>query len=109
MAKKNIGRSRNVSDTAKLSPAIPLNSLTSTKIADANEDRIFFQVENNFSEKQVWIKLQAASVDDEKKGIFLHKNVQGIGSWEMTPDNFYTGEISAIAEDGNPLVYITEY
>jgi len=101
---KIIGRNTNQNDTAVLSNAIVLNNTTSIKVADALNTRINFSFSNN-SNKDVWLKLQAASIDNDKKGIFVPRN----GYWEMTPDNIYTGEISAIANSGNPSVYITEY
>ena len=104
-----IGRNTNVSDTATVASGIVLNATTSTIIAAANPKRIFLHVDNNFSDKAVWIKLQAASVDDDDKGIFLNEKEKGITHWTMPPDNIYTGEISAIADDGSPTVYVTEY
>jgi len=100
---KTIGRNLNVTDTATLSNAIGLNSTTSTKIADALSNRIVF-ILSNPSTKNIWVKLQAASVDNDKKGIFIPRN----GYWEMPTDNIYTGEISAIADNGAPNVYVTE-
>ena len=104
-----IGRNININDTATVADGITLNATTSTVIAVANADRIFFHVDNNFSDKAVWIKLQAAGVDNDDKGIFLNEKEKGATKWEMPPDNIYTGEISAIADDGNPTIYVTEY
>lgn len=101
---RKIGRTRNFNDTAIVSPAISLNSTTSTKIADSDENRIFFAIVNDTS-RDVWLKLQAAAVDNILKGILLHKN----SYWEMSPDNIYTGEISAISVTGTPDVFVTEY
>ena len=104
-----IGGNTNTNDTAVVADGITLNATTSTIIAAANTDRIFFHVDNNFSDKAVWIKLQAASVDNDDKGIFLNEKEKGVTKWEMPPDNIYTGEISAIADEGAPVVYVTEY
>ncbi len=103
------GRSKNTNDTAVVVAGITLNSSTTVVIAAANPDRLFFHVHSNFPEKACWIKLQAASVDNVQKGIFLNEKEKGETSWEMPPDNVYTGEISAIADDGAPMVYVTEY
>ena len=100
-----LSRYRNLNDTATLSNAIELNSSTSVKIADASSDRVFFCVNNDNAVNGVWIKLQAASVDDDKKGIF----VGGRASWLMPTDNIYTGEICAIAAVDSPDVFVTEY
>ena len=101
------------SNASATTTVITLNSLTSTTIAaeqiktDGRPNRIFFAVSNS-SNNDVWLKLQAASVDDLKKGIHL----PGIGNiesyWEMS-DNIYKGEISAIAESGTPDVHVVEY
>jgi len=101
---KTIGRNTNTTDVATLSSAIALNSTTSVKVADALPDRINFTISNP-ENKDVWLKFQAASVDNDKKGIFVPKNA----FYEMPTDNIYTGEISAIAVSGTPSVYVTEY
>lgn len=106
---KTIGRNQNRTDEALVLDAIPLNSTTTTTLLPANNLRIAVHVNNNSSNRGVWIKLQAADVDDDKKGIWLPPRRDGSSSWDMTPDNIYTGEISAIADVGTPDVYITEY
>lgn len=107
----SIGRNRNSNDVADVKVGVELNSTTTTIIAAANPDRISFMVDNNSNIKEAWIKLQPASTDDDKKGIFLARRVDASGEtkWRMDPDNIYTGEISAIADSGSPLVYVTEY
>lgn len=90
-------------DTATLSSAITLNTTTSTKIADAFPDRRSILISNN-SSQDVWIKFQATTVDNDKKGIFLFKR----SVYEM-PKGMYSGEISAISDSGSPEIFITEY
>ncbi len=106
-----IGRNRNSNDSADVNSGVTLNSSTSVVIAAANPDRISFIVDNNSAQKESWIKLQPAATDDDKKGIFLARrsNASGNTSWSMDTDNIYTGEISAIADSGSPIVYVTEY
>lgn len=101
---KTIRRNRNENDTADVSSTIALNPTTSTTIISTNTARIYF-IFNNPSNKDVWLKLQAASVDNDKKGIPVAKG----DFWEMPPDNIYDGEISAIADVDAPDVYYTEY
>ncbi len=101
---KTIRRNRNEDDTADISSAITLNASTSTTIIAINTSRIYFRFDNP-SNKNVWLKLQAASVDDDKKGIFVDKG----GHWEMPVDNIYNGEISGIADVDAPDVFHTEY
>ena len=104
-----IERTINVNNAATLSAAIELNTNTSVKIADDNPSRIFFRVCNEGATEAIWIKLQAASIDDAKKGINLAKKSDTPNHWEMPSDNIYTGEISAIAAANSPSVYVTEY
>lgn len=105
----NTGRNKNTNNIAVVSAGISLNSATSTVILAANPNRMSFDVNNNFSNQAAWIKLQAATTDNDKKGIFLNKKNAGVSSWQMVPDNIYTGEISAIADSGSPTIYVTEY
>ena len=102
------GRNANFSDSATIEK-VELNNTTSVKIADANKGRTFFHINSNGSPFEVWIKLQPAHIDNDKKGIFLHKSIEGGNFWEMPEDNIYTGEISAIAVNGSPTIYVTEY
>ena len=101
---KIIGRNANTTGTATIDTGITLNTSTSVKVGDSNDDRIHFEISNDGPGK-VFLKLQAASVDDIKKGIII----QSGQTWWMPTDNIYTGEISAIANTGSPVVYPTEY
>jgi len=109
MSDLTIGANLNTHDTADVKDGITLNPTTSVKIADANPNRIFFHVNTDFPEKSAYIKLQAADVDDDQKGIFLNEKEKGVTQWEMPSLSVYTGEISAIAVDGNPIAFVTEY
>jgi len=86
-----------------------LNSATAIIIAVTNERRLFFHVDNNFSDKAAWVRLYPAAQDNIKRGIFINGKEQGRTDWEMPPGSIYTGEISAIAEEGVPTIYVTEY
>jgi len=95
-------------DSALLPAAIALNITTSTLISAADSDRIYFHVCNSDSQKACWIKLQAADVDNDMKGIFLA--TQGNTDSHFSMDSsIYRGEISAIAETGTPTVNITSF
>ncbi len=100
----DIQRPINTATTAAISAAVALNASTSTKVADVNIKRVMLIISNS-SNQDVWLKLQATSTDDIKKGIFLPGN----SYWEMATDNRYNGEVSAIAENGTPNVFVTEY
>ncbi len=100
------GRTSNVNGVATVSDAIALNSTTSVIIALENQNRTFFRFDNS-TIQDVWLKLQAAATDDDKKGILVKKNG---GFWEMPPDNIYPGEISAIQNLGATIDgFYTEY
>ena len=106
------GRNFNTNDSASVTE-ITTNPTTSTTAAAANKDRTYLHIDNNSNVTGVWVKLQAATEDDDKKGIYLSKNIAaeapGTTYWEMTPDNIYTGEVSVIADSGTPSVHVTEY
>ena len=101
---EDIGRNVNKNDEVNKN-TITLNSSTTTKILDANERRIMVLAINQ-GPQRVWLKLQAASIDNLKDDdIWLDKG----DFYEMTVDNVYTGEISAIADSGTPSITIEEY
>lgn len=97
------GRNENNSDSGTLS-SFALNSSTSVKIRDAGNNFIFWSISNN-NNQDMWLKLQSAATDNDKKGILVPKD----SYWEMNTDNLYTGEISAIMASGNKTVYTTEF
>ena len=97
------GRTRNTNTGAVLTSVV-LNATTSTLISAVNEERQMITIIND-SSQDVWIKFQAASVDNDKKGIMLWKR----STYEMPVDNVYLGEISAISVSGTPEIFITEY
>ena len=99
-----LGRNRNTTEDAN-SNTIALNNTTSTKIADANVNRIFLRVDNTSVGITIYIKLQKTSTDDVVEGII----VLGGKFWEMPSDNIYTGEISGIASANSPEITVTEY
>jgi len=93
----------NTNTTATISSAINTSAATSTTLIAANLSRIYLAV--FAQDKDIWLKFQAASVDDDKKGIFLTKGT----IFELPMDNIYTGEVSAIANVSTANVYVTEY
>ena len=81
-----------------------LNASTSLKVKDASTTFIHCSISNDTT-VGVWLKLQAASVDNVKTGIFIDRG----DYWEMPIGALYTGEISAIAESGTPTINVTVY
>jgi len=96
-------RSNSTSATATLSSAITVNDATSTTLLSVNEDRIYIAI--TATDNNMWLKLQAASVDDDKKGIFIPKNF----TYELFPRAIYTGEISGIGDTATAMAYTTEF
>lgn len=103
MTDKLIGRNVNHNPDAIVSSMISVGSVTSVTLAPANNTRIYLEI--TVRKKDMWVKLQAASVDNIAKGISILRD----GSFEMTPDNMYTGEISGITDGGTAEIYVTEY
>lgn len=97
---KTIGRNVNKTDVGGDKSPVTLNSSTATKILDANDDRISYTISNPNSQ-DVWIKEQAATVDNLKQGKILFKR----SVYESPTDNIYTGEVSAISVSGSPSVF----
>ncbi len=108
MAEK-IGRNRNTNDNADVSGAIALNSSTATTVSSANDERIFFHVDNDNAANGFWVRLYPAAQDNLKQGIFVTGKTGNRSFWDMPIDNIYTGEISAISVAANPDAYVTEY
>jgi hypothetical protein len=108
MVQKLVGRNINKVDEATTT-LIGLNSSTATTILAAQEFSdapllaIYFC--NTSAAREIWIKLQPASVDNLKVGICLDP-----GDWiAFTSTNMYIGEYSAIAAAGNPDVAVVTY
>ena len=110
-----IGRNANTNDTAIVS-SYTLNSATATVIGSVNGKRIYFSVclDSGVTDEDVAIRLYPAATDNLAKGEFLTRRNASNDSnfrpnWTMTPDNIYTGEISAITNSGTMIVHVTEY
>lgn len=101
-----VGSNINSSDTAVLSSGIALNATTSTTILAAGDDREIRIILTNDGSKDAFIKLQAASVDNDKKGFILYKNTTTDLSDALT--NF-TGEISGITDTGSTTIFVTSF
>lgn len=82
---------------------ITLNSTTTTKILDANPDRLDYTVSND-NGQSVWVKEQAASVDNLKEGVIVFGRSVGVFDGPC----IYTGEVSAIAVNGSPTIKVVE-
>jgi hypothetical protein len=110
-----IGRNINSNDTAVVS-TYELNSVTATVISAAEPSRIHFSacLDSDTTSVDVFIRLYPASADALMRGEVLTRDTFGNSSlfrpsWTMTPDNIYTGEISAISLSGIVFLHVTEY
>jgi len=84
--------------------SVSINSATATLFSAVDANRTYLEISNP-SNQAVWIKLQAASVDNVKTGIYL----PGGERWVMGDLDKYTGEVSAIMNIGGAvLIHKTE-
>ncbi len=117
MSAKKRGGNLNTNDEADVKSGIILNTTTSIKIADANPERIHFEVSiipDPSGAKSLVIKNQPASKDNDIKGNWLGVIIMGNNTgfrtfYELPTSNPYTGEVSAQAIEGEPTVFVTEW
>lgn len=97
-------RNFNVKSSATLSSGIAV-STTSVIAKVANTDRRYLSI--SVTGNDVFIKLQAASVDDDEKGEMLPNGE----TWRMPVGAIYDGEVSAIKDGVGPdaTIFVTEY
>jgi len=96
-------RDATTSSSATLSSAISIDDATSSTLVATNANRKYVAITVRL--KDTWVKLQAASVDNDKKGIYVAED----HTYELPTDNIYTGEISGIGDQGDADIYVTEY
>ena len=101
-----IGDNTNTNDTAVMQAGITVGASTSVTLVTTVINETVRVVFSNDGNQDVFIKLQAASVDNDKKGFILHK---GTASDIMTLPNMYIGEVSAIARNGTTTIFTTVY
>lgn len=101
----NVGQNTNTNDVASLTSGISVNNSTSTTLLTTTADTIRVVISNE-GNQDTFIKFQAASVDNDKKGFILHK---GVTTDVLTAPNMYVGELSAINATGNTTIYVTSF
>ena len=111
----DIGRNVNSNDVATVT-TYEINSVTATVISVSNPLRIAFSacLDSDITSVDAFIRLYPAATDNIKRGEVLTRDTFGNSSlfrpsWTMTPDNIYTGEISAISLSGIVFIHVTEY
>lgn len=77
---------------------------SSITVKSSGANFLYFALSNDGSTK-IYLKMQAASVDDDKKGIVVYPGEL----YEMPEKTRYTGEISAISDLGTNSVSVTVY
>lgn len=114
MARKE-GSNRDTNDTATVT-RVTINSVTATIIAASNQDRFHCSVdlEPGTTNATAYIRLYPAATDNLKDGRPLIRLLSGNdsilkSSWVMAGTKIYTGEISAISENGTFDLLVTEY
>jgi len=105
---KIIGAQINTSPTAVLSAQILVGSSTSVALSAAlvvsDLDRISLKV-TNMGNKDLWVKLQAAAVDNDKKGQLVPAGASQVIF--QTPIA-YAGEVSGIMNSGGTMPVLVE-
>ena len=105
---KNIGKNTNTTDLSTMPSPISIGSSVSVMLlpAQAPTDQAWIEVNvTPTGTKALWIKLQAASVDNDKKGI----RVAAGETKTVVKDGSYTGEICAIYDSGPAKDVVLEY
>lgn len=110
-----VGRNSNKNSVASVT-RVQINSVTATTIALPNPDRIYFSVclAHGTIDVDAVIRCYPATTDNNYDGEVLTRHTLGNANlfrpdWAMTPDNIYTGEVSAISINGTFDLIITEY
>jgi len=100
-----IGKNENVNAaSAVLGGGISAGTGTSVALVTlTKEDSIL--ILTNDSNQDAWIKMQAASVDNDQKGFILYKGTTT--ELNLDASTRYVGEISIIAANGNTKVHTT--
>lgn len=100
-----IGDNRTTNTGATVLSGLAVGGATSVVVFPANPNRIYVSIGNDSvpTAMGLFIKLQAASVDNLQKGIWVPGGVQ----WSLD-GRIYTGEISVISM-GNVTVFGTEF
>lgn len=109
MTNKTIGQPAAHTDGSFLiSSGISVGSITSTKILDAEviaegQQPTRMLIAISVTSQDIFLKLQPAIIDDDKKGIIIPKGATA--TFEV--ENMYFGEMSAIAGVGTATVFVT--
>lgn len=101
---KTVGTPLNTNDEANVG-TVSVGSGTAATLLNANSMRTKVVISNPHNQA-LWVRYYAATVDNNKQGIYVapEKN------WEMQPEDKYLGEISVIMNNGGTKsIHYTEY
>jgi len=109
MANKTIGQTTAHTDEAiQIGSGISVGSGTSVTILAAElvpegkqPQRMLIVI--SVTDKEAWIKFQPASVDNDKKGIYIKKDQMLV----LEASGMYFGEISAISKSSTATINVT--
>lgn len=99
----SIGKNRNSNDSPTIGAGVALNSSTSTALVTTTDEHSML-IFTNDGNQDAFIKMQAASVDNDQKGFIIHK---GTTATLVLENVSYAGEISAITKAGATTIYTT--
>lgn len=109
-------RGRNFNKTNEpVTATVEINSVTATKILDANPERIYaiVSLDSGVTDIEAFVREFPAAVNNDKVGEILSRRTMGALSiykplYRTRTDNPYDGEISAIAVLGSFNLHIIE-
>lgn len=103
-------------DSAATVTTVEINDTTATTLVVARPLRTFLAIslDSGTTNEEVFIRLYAASTDNNKAGIILTRSLSGNDTlyephFIMDGIVQYTGEISAISASGTFDIHITEF
>ena len=100
---QRVGKSTNFNDSPIINAGVTINASTSTALLTLTQQDSLLILTND-GNQDAWVKMQAASVDNNKRGFLLYKGT----TTELVLDFVRTNvEVSAIARNGNTDIYTT--
>jgi hypothetical protein len=101
---KTTGTPLNTNNEANVGE-VSVNSNTAQTLVEANEKRIGLIISNR-NNQDLWVRFYPVGVDNDQRGFVVY----GDTTWEMNPEDKYTGEVSVIMNNGGTkTINYTEY
>ncbi len=99
-----IGKNTNINTAAVIGAGVTATASTSSTLVTLTKDDSILILTND-SNQDAWVKMQAASVDNVKKGFLLYKGTTT--ELNLDASTRFVGEVSIIAANGNTKVHTT--